>query len=346
MIRVKISTGLPAWPLQRQTPGGTGRWDDCEFLINQDVADCDYWVVIDDLSKVERTRCPTANTIFINCEPPSVRSYRKEFLAQFSTVVSCNSGTLEHPNIIHSQPGLRWGVGVRSVDGELRSTMNFDEIRDLPQVKKTKLMSVITSSRDVTRGHRRRIRFVRRLKEYFGYQLDVFGFGIRDIDDKLDAIAGYQYHIVIENSSYPDYWTEKLADAYLARAYPLYAGCPNLEQYFAAESFTRINLGSFGETVSIIQKVISARQYESSESALAAARNLVLNKHNLFQVISERCPAPQTYPCVEKLALLPARLLEPRRALLVQKIRNTVLHSWKGQNVVRGIQKFLPVIHS
>jgi hypothetical protein len=41
----------------------------------------------------------------------------------------------------------------------------------------------------------------------------------------------------LENSQSPHYWTEKLTDAYLGWAFPLYVGCPNVGDYFAKESF-------------------------------------------------------------------------------------------------------------
>jgi len=97
---------------------------------------------------------------------------------------------------------------------------------------KSKLMSVITSSKDFTEGHQKRLNFVRRLKDYFGEDIDVFGRGIREVDDKWDAISPYKYHIALENSVYPHYWTEKLGDVYLSGAYPIYYGCLNLEDYF------------------------------------------------------------------------------------------------------------------
>jgi len=342
MIRIKISTSFPEWPLLRQTPRGFGRWADCEFLVNQDIEECDWWVVVDDLPKTEATNCSPKNTIFINCEPPTVKSYRRDFLAQFSAVLSCQGGRLDHPKIIHSQSGLRWGVGVRIADGMHKSTMDYDEIRNLTP-KKTKLISVMTSSRDLTRGHRDRIAFVRRLKEHFGERLDVFGFGIRAVEDKLDALAEYQYHVVIENSCFPDYWTEKLADAYLATSYPLYAGCPNLEKYFPRESFTKIDLHNFPATVARIEAVIAARRFEKSEHPLAAARELVLTKYNLFGMLAEECHMNIKGADKRPLTIRPWRLFEPKSAVLAQKVRNKILYSWKGQHLVNGFRNFLPV---
>ena len=47
MIRVRLTTSFPSWPLLRQTPGGRGVWGDHRFFVNEDVDACDYWVVYD-----------------------------------------------------------------------------------------------------------------------------------------------------------------------------------------------------------------------------------------------------------------------------------------------------------
>ena len=125
------------------------------------------------------------------------------------------------------------------------------------------------------------------LQDHFGSSIDVFGRGIRDIEDKWDAIAEYKYHIAIENSSYDDYWTEKLSDCYLAGAYPFYYGCPNLYEYFPLGSFTKIDIDEPEKAISTIESVINSNTYEASTQALSSAKNLVLDKHNLFAMLSE-----------------------------------------------------------
>src|SRR5262245_15293756 len=96
VIHVKLSTGPFPWPLFRQTPGRAGRWGDCVFHHNEPVEECDAWVVYGDvIRRLESTRCPRANTVFVTTEPLSVQRYPAAYLAQFAAVVSC------HPDIPH-----------------------------------------------------------------------------------------------------------------------------------------------------------------------------------------------------------------------------------------------------
>ncbi len=61
---------------------------------------------------------------------------------------------------------LPWMIGASFIDGEMADVQSkdYDELmRNLGRVKKTKLISVISSDKNFTEGHRKR----RRLVEFF-----------------------------------------------------------------------------------------------------------------------------------------------------------------------------------
>lgn len=84
MVRVKVSTSFPGWPLARQTPGASSVWGDYRFMIDQPIEECDWWVVYEGPLKVEHAHCPPENTVFISSEPPSLARYPRPFLEQFA----------------------------------------------------------------------------------------------------------------------------------------------------------------------------------------------------------------------------------------------------------------------
>ncbi len=281
MLQVKLTTTSADWPLQRQTPGESGVWGNCQFLINQEVESCDCWVVYDDLPECQETTCPPQNTILITAEPPSVKSYARNFTRQFGTIVTCNR-QIRAPRVIYSQSSLPWHVGRRSrAHQNISFSKNYDELAAMQSFEKKRLISVITSDKKFTRGHRQRLELVNRLKQHFGAQLDVFGRGINEIEDKWDAIAGYRYHIALENCSYPDYWTEKLSDAYLAGALPIYFGCPNVKEYFPERSVIPIS-SDFSQAAAVIEKTLKEDPYQDLVPEIMQARRLVLDTYNLF----------------------------------------------------------------
>jgi len=308
MLRIKLSTNFPEWPLIRQTPGRAGIWGDCQFLINQDIAECDFWVVYDDVLRPETTRCPPGNTLLITGEPPSVKTYSRRFLAQFSTVLTSHRN-LSHPNVVSRQQALPWMVGGRYLQEtgqwDKEYTKDYEELSALPAVPKTKLLSVLSSSKTITPGHERRLAFVGALKQWFGEEIDVFGRGIRDVEDKWDAIAPYKYHIVIENGLFPDYWTEKLSDTLLAGSYPLYAGCPNIGDYFGENTLTLLDLTDFEGSLQAITAAIENNRYEATMQARQSAKVQVLNEYNLFPMLEAFVTASRTAQPKQVIKLQP-----------------------------------------
>jgi hypothetical protein len=294
MIKVKLSTDFPYEPIIRQTPGRRGIWGNCQFYINSEIDDCDYWVIYNGVSRPESAYCPPKNTILITGEPPSITDYPANYTQQFARVVTCHSH-ISHPRSILNQTGLCWHTGRVLADiHNCQSIINrdYDDFKDMHTLPKSKLMSVITSNKDFTEGHQKRLNFVRRLKDYFGEDIDVFGRGIREVDDKWDAISPYKYHIALENSVYPHYWTEKLGDVYLSGAYPIYYGCPNLEDYFPAASYTQINIDDVEGAIRTIEECIREQCYEASLDRIIEARNLVLDHYNLFALVAELVREP------------------------------------------------------
>jgi len=291
-MRIKISTNFPDYPLLRQTPGGKGKWEDCEFFIGNEFDECDFWVVFEGLAKVETMICPKGNTLFIAGEPPSVKWYNPLFLRQFQQVLTCHRNMV-HRNVICSQPPLPWRVGVKFSAKENRIKANYDyaydDLKVLSEVKKDRTMSVITSDKAFTKGHQERLRFVRRLESVFGDDIDVFITSKSEMEDKWDAVGRYRYHIAIESLYYPNFWTEKLADPLLALSHPFYYGCPNLESYFSHRAFTRINIKDLDSAIATIRNAIDQNVYTESLSAMEEAKSLILNKYNLFPTLAELC---------------------------------------------------------
>jgi len=307
VIKIRLSTLSPEWPWIRQTPGSKSIWGNCKFFVDQDVEECDYWVVYEGLMEPASALCPPENTILITGEPPTVKRYDPRFLMQFATVITCHRN-IHHPNVIHTQQALPWHVGRRVKNGvNIVFTKDYDELRSISSLtnNKDKLISVISSDKAFTRSHKQRLAFVKRLGEHFGDKIDVFGRGIYAIEDKWDAIARYKYHISLENSSFPDYWTEKLSDAFLGMSYPFYYGCPNLADYFPKEAFTMIEIDDFDSTFTIIEKAIENDYYDKSLELLRIARCLVLDKYNLFAMLAEFCNNQQSYSKPQHIVLKP-----------------------------------------
>ncbi|MFA6992903.1 MAG: hypothetical protein WC269_06585, partial [Candidatus Gracilibacteria bacterium] len=105
MIKVKVTTADPLVPHIKMTPRSSGIIGNFQFLIDQDVKEVDWWVVLD-LPKKESVICPKENTILITQETEVVKKYNQKYIDQFNWIITSQQ-TLHHPRQIFTQQGHR-----------------------------------------------------------------------------------------------------------------------------------------------------------------------------------------------------------------------------------------------
>ena len=103
--------------------------------------------------------------------------------------------------------------------------------------KKTKLVSFITSNKRYCEGHNYRLSWYDKLKD----KVDVFGKGINHISEKEIGLNEYMFSIVIENSQYETYWSEKILDAFMTGTIPIYHGSRDIGDYFNLDGIIILN---------------------------------------------------------------------------------------------------------
>jgi hypothetical protein len=185
-------------------------------------------------------------------------------------------------------------------------------------------VSVITSSKDHLPGHRKRLKFLERLKDHpVSRHIDFFGGYHNPVRDKFEALFGYKYHLALENSVLDNLWTEKIADPLLAWSLPIYHGCPNIHQYLPSGSFLTIDINDFDASVQAIEAAIARDAYTASLVQIGVAREAILNRYNIFNVLADICSAPARTTSL--VTLHPARKMAPGLASrIVGKVRRFI----------------------
>ena len=303
-IIVKFLAGGPPGRRERwlrQFPGGIPRWGNCQFVLDENARTYDWLAVFDDLprdsasrnsQRVEDLACPRGRTILVTTEPSSIKTYGNDYMGQFGTLVTyLEPWSFRHPNAIPSHGGEHWHYGLR-----LSPATTYDELKARTPPAKAKAISVICSSKQERHTlHFSRYAFVQRLIATMP-EIDVFGRGVRPVQDKCEAMDPYRYHIAIENQICPHYWSEKLADTFLAFSLPIYAGAPNVGEYFPPESYIPIDILDFDAALATIRETLAADPYEKRLPAILEARRLVMDEYNLFamltRIIRERDTGP------------------------------------------------------
>jgi len=94
--------------------------------------------------------------------------------------------------------------------------------------EKSKMISMISSNKQMCEGHRLRLEWVDRI----GDQVDLYGRGFNEIADKEEGLCDYMFSVAIENGQYGTYFTEKLLDCFATGTIPVYLGAPDVGNYF------------------------------------------------------------------------------------------------------------------
>lgn len=284
-----------AWPWMRQTEDGNGAMGPAQFVLphqasslssfSSTVTTPSAWLVVfDEAPAGFSTTVPRERRILFVTEPPEIKKYPRSFLGQFGMVVSpYDFRCVERRSMVIGNPCLNWHFGVSSVSGEYVSKFStLNDLRTFSMPVKTDLISVVCSSKAATAAQRTRLALVSRLKEMLGDALHVYGHGFNPVDDKMSAIAPYKYHLVLENNYLDNFWTEKLSDAWLGWALPLYLGAPNLAALCPAAGFAPLPGGDLGACAQSVLSAIEGGLFEARQAELARCRDWMLETTNVF----------------------------------------------------------------
>lgn len=317
MILVRIVKDWD-WPdLKRQTPNQQGSWEGVQFTTDP-VEECDFLIMLNNRMKTDvQVKCPKEN-IWALMQEPYVRGFNDwmvEGHEYFSRVYTHHLPTND-PKYIVSHPAIPWHVN-----------KTFDQLVPSNIPPKSKAISWIVGNATDLPGHIKRLSFLKFIQKDGSLDIDLFGRAVRYIEDKWGGLAPYRYSLAIENSSSPDYWTEKLADCFLSWTVPVYYGCTNLEKYFPKESFIRINIDQPEITLTSIKSLIREDDWGERLPALEEARRLVLYKYQLFPHLATLIQSRSIQRTSKSFVTIPA-YKKSKKTLLYRaayKVKNKVM---------------------
>lgn len=279
-LRVRLNIDCAPGGMELLTPADSLCWENVRFEMNPEAGgSTDFAIVLWNARSRDSFTVAPENTLFIAGEPLAKKRYAQAFYRQFGHVVDSHAES-RHPGLHVSALGLNWHVGL---DWKSRAyRYGYDYLAALACPGKQDRISVVCSNASKTAGQRARLRLLDGLKQRLGDRLVHYGRGFEPVDDKMDAILPYRYHLVLENSVLENYWTEKLADAYLGWSYPVYLGCPNVAEYLPEQARVSINGLDADATADCIKALLDEPLTPERVAALADARSRILNVYNPF----------------------------------------------------------------
>lgn len=245
--------------------------------------DCDFLIVLNRPKYPLTHACRQAWLFSLEPPTPACRWYTAAF-SHFDRVYTC--WPRKEDNIIPSHGFLPWHVGVEE-----------ELLRALPPGQDTKQdrLSCISSSLNVMQGHALRLSLIDYLQRQ-GLDFDLYGRHVRPVERKFDALYPYKYSLVVENTSAPHYWTEKLADCLLSWTLPVYYGAPNVLDYFPEGSLLWIDPRRPDRALRSIRQAIDGRWWDSRLDAIAEARRRIMDQYSLRPFLEQELPSLASLP--------------------------------------------------
>lgn len=284
MIRINILSGVQKDPFFAQWD--KERFPETEYYICENSVEDIIWdivVVYENVKHSLTIKCKRGGLIYVAGEPPMMRPLPNVFLRQFDKVVIPNINS-KHSHKILSHGFLNWSLGVSFRTKKHR--YDFRQLKYLETIK-TKNISIVTSNKRMMPGHNRRMKIINKLREDFPTQIDFYGTGHNFVEYKADALIPYRFHICMENSTIPYYWTEKFSDPILANCIPIYCGCTNINDYFDKRGYETFSCNDYSALKSLINKILKdpEEMYQKYYPYMRQNREAILTKENLIPFI-------------------------------------------------------------
>lgn len=150
--------------------------------------------------------------------------------------------------------------------------------------EKSKNLSAIASTISDLPGHRSRNDFIK-LLEASGVDFDLFGKGRREIDAKILGLGDYRFSVAIENSSQPNYWTEKITDCFMSSTIPVYFGAPNIFDFFPRDSIVWVDIEKEPSFALDTIRSLDEAEYLRRLPALREAQELLKTQYHLGKLV-------------------------------------------------------------
>lgn len=330
--RVHIFTTVEPALFLKQFPAFSPRFDGLYFTFGTDVPiDTDVLIVHTRASYSIPTLLPRERTVFFAGEPDVIHPYGAAFLNQFGLVMSATTRPLKTEQLRSAFCAV-WFAGFdMSKPRTTENMLGYDWFCDQSVPTKIDKISIVTSNKADTPFHRKRLEFIGEVVKLIPDRIELFGHGHRSVPDKKDALLPYRYHLAIENGEGRDVWTEKLSDPYLCWAFPFYAGCSNLEDYFPQEAYRYIDLDNPQASASEMVRMMENGHWDKVRPFLDTARERVLVDYNIATMFARLACMALEKPAAR---LVKHRMIWSERSYWPEKGRKGSAAEWLLRNAL------------
>jgi hypothetical protein len=271
-----------------QTPNQSGKWKNIEGTA--DINEADY-IIIQDYTERDVENFISSNNILDRClyfsreVPGGGPIKRYENMRSFSY--------LDESSYLYTKwaypSSMKAGVNV-----------SYDSLKILKPIEKLNKMICIQSNKRILQGHILRLMFIKQFCLKRSQNIDITGSITKDQeffqfmnrvdlknDDKFETLSNYKYSLAFDNGKYRNYFGTQFTDSLLTWTIPIYWGCPNINEFFPDGSYLSFDVMDEAEIERISLMINDESFFESNLEAVSSARDLILDKYNMWNVIWE-----------------------------------------------------------
>jgi len=184
-------------------------------------------------------------------------------------------------------------------NNEWHLSLDYDTLinTDINTYSKTGCLSAIISGLCISNGHNFRINLARNLQKFIPSHLfHIYGKNSSHLfsphsgelppHKKDDGLLPYKYHIAIENTDLPNYFTEKIIDGILTECLCFYWGCPNISTYINPQAYIQLpyypdNLEkSIVDSINLIIHSINSNEWENRINIIRTEKMKILTEYS------------------------------------------------------------------
>lgn len=169
-------------------------------------------------------------------------------------------------------------------------SLSYDKLMEHRPLKtRGDVVSSVISSQYVYPGHKLRVDFIRELEKQVN--MDVYGWdnthSFRSyrgqlIKGKDQGLFPYKYTVIAENTSRPNYFTEKLVDAILSETLCFYWGCPNVTDYLDPRCFVQLDMSNIQESIEKVKLCIHGYEWEKRVMIIRSMKERILGRYSFI----------------------------------------------------------------
>lgn len=258
-----------------QTPKNDGIWCDLVGVTNLQEAD---YIIIQDKTTIKE----------------KLKNFSKEQLIYFSREALDSSSIKEYPQDEFTHFSYwngtgylftRWIYNNSNYSGLGKS---YGELINSDIPKKNLEICSILSNKEICAGHSLRKLFAKNFLSKF--PLHLYGnieFNTHSLvnNDKYNTLIKYKYCLGFDNQDHiNNFFGTQFTDSILAECCPIFWCGTDLSKFFPEKSFIQLDIRMPNEVERVVE-IISNEDFEKRIPDIKEAKNLILNKYNIWPTI-------------------------------------------------------------